>query len=355
MTVQRLRLQNFTAFEDAEFVFDPQINVMIGENSTGKTHALKALYAILKATQQIHLDDESGLYAIQNGKTIEKKLATVFNAKVFELIRRANGYPHNAINFEPPFSTSAIEIVYNDNALRYDLNHLLLSAKEIPNPSSVIFMPPREFLSLNPGFLSAFAKRELAFDETYYDLALALDTALLRNGMLTAIADALAPLEDILGGANRVEKQGNRFFVKTEVGLLPVDMVSDGIRKIAMLYYLLKNGEIQQGSIVLWDEPEQSLNPRYIVAIVEVLKSLARMGVQMFIATHDWLLTQELSLLSEYPSETSVRFFGLYREDGSVQVASAESLVYLEHNPIQDEYAAHHDRDVLKFLEAATV
>lgn len=355
MTVQRLHLQNFTAFEDATFEFAPQINVLIGENSTGKTHALKVMYAVLKAAQQIHLDDKNRLFAFQNGETIEKKLATVFNATVPELIHRGKGYPRLRFDLNSPVPVSAITLVFSDDTLHYDLNHLLLSSEEVPNPSSVIFLPPREFLSLNPGFLSAFVKRELAFDATYYDLALALDTALLRNDRLDTVIDALAPLENILGGANRVEKKGNRFFVKTDVGTLPVDIVSDGIRKIAMLYYLIRNGEIQQGTILLWDEPEESLNPRYIIALVSALKALAKMGVQVFIATHDWLLTQELSLLSEYPSDTYVKFFSLYRENGCVEVESANSLLGLHHNPIQEEYGAHYDREEKMFGELDAV
>ena len=41
-----LRLQNFTAFADATFEFVPGVNVLVGENGTGKTHALKALYGL---------------------------------------------------------------------------------------------------------------------------------------------------------------------------------------------------------------------------------------------------------------------------------------------------------------------
>jgi len=38
-----LKLQNFTAFRDAEFKFNSGINVFVGENGTGKTHLLKLL------------------------------------------------------------------------------------------------------------------------------------------------------------------------------------------------------------------------------------------------------------------------------------------------------------------------
>jgi predicted ATP-dependent endonuclease of OLD family len=42
---QQLHLTNFTTFADAEFEFSPGVNAIIGENSSGKTHLLKAMYA----------------------------------------------------------------------------------------------------------------------------------------------------------------------------------------------------------------------------------------------------------------------------------------------------------------------
>lgn len=38
-----------------------------------------------------------------------------------------------------------------------------------------------EFLSKNEGFIAAYDNRELAYDETYYDLSLALNALPLRR------------------------------------------------------------------------------------------------------------------------------------------------------------------------------
>src|SRR3954468_16993782 len=53
MAVQRIALRDFTAFEAIELELRAGINVFLGENGTGKTHVLKAIYAALKAAEHL--------------------------------------------------------------------------------------------------------------------------------------------------------------------------------------------------------------------------------------------------------------------------------------------------------------
>jgi recombinational DNA repair ATPase RecF len=45
--LESLNLKNFTAFGEADFQFSPGLNVIVGENGTGKTHILKLSYCVL--------------------------------------------------------------------------------------------------------------------------------------------------------------------------------------------------------------------------------------------------------------------------------------------------------------------
>lgn len=104
---------------------------------------------------------------------------------------------------------------------------------------------------------------------------------------------------------------------------------------------------------MFWDEPEANLNPQSITVVVNFLRILAGSGVQIFIATHDYLLTQELSLLAEYRN-VPVKFFSLYKPDkqAGVMVETGQSLAEIENNPILQEFAAHYDREVELFQQA---
>jgi recombinational DNA repair ATPase RecF len=45
VSISKLALERFTAFKTLDIDFSPGINVLIGENGSGKTHILKAVYA----------------------------------------------------------------------------------------------------------------------------------------------------------------------------------------------------------------------------------------------------------------------------------------------------------------------
>jgi hypothetical protein len=70
---------------------------------------------------------------------------------------------------------------------------------------------------------------------------------------------------------------------------------------------------------------------------------LAASGVQIFIATHDYLLSHKLSLVAEYgvPPAVEMKFFALHRQGflDPVGVEDAPTLARISNNAILDEYA----------------
>ena len=134
-------------------------------------------------------------------------------------------------------------------------------------------------------------------------------------------------------------------------GQLEAHLVAEGHRKMATLLYLLRNGELDKHSILFWDEPEANLNPQLVVKVAELLKKFASLGMQIFVTTHDYLLSHELSLLAEYPTQPNIeiKFFALHKPDrlSGVIVEEANILAEIEHNPILNEFTAHYDRESL--------
>ena len=48
MKIKKLTLNNFMAFDNAEINWSDNINIICGENSTGKTTLLKVMYSLIK-------------------------------------------------------------------------------------------------------------------------------------------------------------------------------------------------------------------------------------------------------------------------------------------------------------------
>ena len=82
----------------------------------------------------------------------------------------------------------------------------------------------------------------------------------------------MARLKSIIAGSEWkadeiVTQENGRFYFDLAEGYLDVQLVADGYRKIATLYYLLRNGSLTKDSILFWDEPEANLNPKLVVEV----------------------------------------------------------------------------------------
>ena len=203
-----------------------------------------------------------------------------------------------------------------------------------------VYLPTREILSMYPGFVSLYRDREISFDETYYDACIALGIPGLR-GVRRSFAETLARrLRDALGG--HTEFTGDRFYVKFsgDRARMEAHLVAEGLRKIATLERLVVNGSLMQQGYLFWDEPEANLNPKLTAVVAEVLRELAANGVQVFVTTHDYLLTKQLDLLSTTKPNPPTRFF-LFRRPtraSPVEVTHTDRLSDLSDNPIAEEF-----------------
>ncbi len=210
-----------------------------------------------------------------------------------------------------------------------------------------VYIPVKEVLTNAPGFRSLYATRDIAFSEVYADL---IDRALrpiLRGPHGPKRKRLLASIQGAMEG--RVSVEDENFFLTSRKGKLEFALVSEGMRKLALIWLLVQNGTLLDGAVLCWDEPEANLNPKKVGALVDILLELQRMGVQVLLATHDYVLLKELSL-RRTPSD-ALRFHGLYRdESGRVRHEAAESFSAIARNAIADTFADLYDREMRRSL-----
>ncbi len=143
----------------------------------------------------------------------------------------------------------------------------------------------------------------------------------------------------------KVITRNEEFFLKSPQGELEFTLLAEGIRKLGLLWVLIQNGTLLDGSVLLWDEPEANLNPKLMRTVVQILIELQRMGVQVFITTHNYNLLKEFDL--QLLPQDRVLFHSLFRDtDRNVQVASFPRYEDLQPNAIDDTLGALADRDI---------
>lgn len=156
-------------------------------------------------------------------------------------------------------------------------------------------------------------------------------------------------LEQELGGWIRLE--GPRFYPHaSQGGRFEAHLVAERLRKVASVLHLIANGALRQGGLLDWDEPETNLHPGLAEVVVECLLAPAKGGVQIVVATHDYLVADAISRANEYrevlDAAPAVRFFQLVREDGGpVEVQPADTFADILSNPLLEAFLDHHDRE----------
>lgn len=337
--LKKLTVSHFTIFPKAAFELSPQLNVVIGDNGAGKSHFLKLGYSLAACSYSTGNSLPSATKDDLQRLLAEKLVRTMRPDALGRLVSRKQGRARSEVSIEFAEQDANMSFSFASNSRNE------VKFEKVPRSfisGGPIFFPTREMLSIFPGFAQAYRNRELEFDETYFDLVLALESRPLKGPRAQDVGSIIETLEHAMEG--RVLVENGRFYLMLEGdtrGTIEAPLVAEGIRKLAMLAYLLINGELHGRGMLFWDEPETNLNPRLIKSIAEILVQLARNGIQVLAATHSLFLLRELEILRQRQvaegSPVATVYFALDRkttEEARVQsgqtLDSVEPIVALD-------------------------
>lgn len=347
--IKGLELETFTCFEKADFEFCTGINVFIGENGTGKTHILKVLHASLKnkikPKQELHV--------------IRQDLAA--NA-VFSPYFSKRGIDQLIHNGPSEIKRTTVQFFYDDYANSYILTPSLsddsLSKNQVKDllqhtnygDNKGIFIPSQELMSWSKDLISFAKKYDTSIEKTYLEFAELLFLGIkLRPEFLKKVEPLFQQLTTAINAEIQLEDDTFWYYPLNSGGGVEATMTGQGINKLGQLVWLLTTGAIDKNSIIFWDEPENNLNPKYLLTVVQLLKTLANWGCQIFVATHNYLLAYELSQIAEYheiiEDSPPIKFFGFYKEAQKVTVSTGKTMMDLPKDPIMDAYAIHDQKE----------
>jgi len=339
MPVTRIQLENFTAFRNLELELSPGLNIFIGANATGKTHVLKAAYAACKAQETGTGETDSFIAVLTQCFFPNAKLDS---ALVHRHVARSE---HLLIDISTDSRRAEARVHGPDS----DVN-IGESSVRGPPPASCAFIPAKEILSNAPGFLSLYSTHEISFDSTYPDILIQAYRPPLRDHLIESKRGLLRTIETAIYGMPVI--RGEKFCLKSNDGEIEFDLLAEGFRKLALLWLLIQNGAITEGSVLLWDEPEANLNPGLIGTVIDILLQLQRMGTQVILATHHYAILKEIDLRRE--KEDCVRFHSLFRKEdaGDICCISTEDYLKISPNSISDAARNLYDRDVMRALRS---
>lgn len=354
--IEKLSLKNFTVFGALKIDFSPKVNVIIGENGTGKTHLLKAAYALCQGSRVFkgksevdkeEIEKELTLKLVRLFMPLDDKLGKIHhygateNAQIeaqFALDKKV------AVSFHNNSQSVVIQDNVNYDQYRYE----------------PVFIPTKEVLSFMKGFNSLYEKYKLSFDQTYQDVCLLLDLPEIRPETLQKKAKwAMSEIETICGGRFIFYGGGNVTFKTTATSKIKsveysANVMAEGFRKAGMLSRLLETGAIQPGvsGPLFWDEPEANMNPKLMQLLVQILLELSRNGQQIILATHDYVLLKWFDLLMDKGKADQVRFHTLYRDPatGEIRIESADAYQQLTTNAIASTFSDLYDSEIDRAL-----
>lgn len=292
--IKWFKIQGLGPIHELEWTPASKINVIIGQNDTGKTLLLKLLYASSVVLENYQKGDSQQTIR----QLLDDKLTWTFQLKhLGDLVSKGKGSP-GKLKFEGDF-------FHKEGAQKLQYSFTPSAGKGVgecteklkPIPGTTVFIPPKEVLSIARIVRkSREIDGEFGFDDTYLDLIRYLDKPATQGGKKNS-SRARHKLAEYIGG--KMEKGSDeKWRFRKGNTLHDIFTTAEGLKKLAIFDTLIGNKVINEGTVLLIDEPEAHLNPEGMVHFVEALAALSKIGVQLFINTHSYFIIRKLQLIA---------------------------------------------------------
>lgn len=336
-----IKLTNFTVFSQLDWPGHSAMNVIIGENDTGKSHLLKMLYVIGRGINnyQRQIDKRRPWLGYVYGKS---SLVFLRNSPLASTVRRGN---HDMIiEFDLDVNNSVnMQFSVKDNgemqAATAGIEHIRESLDGMSSLGLTVFLPPKEILTAMQAIEATRKRLEIpGFDDTYLDLIEDFRVPLTYGTIEPGLFAVVDKVKSLLNGGEIVEK-GLEFVFQRDQEEYSMSQTAEGFKKVGMLSRLILNRSLTKGSILLVDEPESNLHPRAIIALADMLFDLSLAGVQVYAATHSFYFLSRIEQRAREAKTEPVSLLNLHRSSKGVTATFHDLREGMPDNPILQQSA----------------
>jgi predicted ATPase len=309
MAVSTVEIEKFLVFKEKFSAdFCNGINIFIGANGSGKTTLMKIMYAACR-------------FPLMKTEYFVDFWSNFFDSNEF-------------------LREGMAKITFNDRSTGR-VNYVQF--KLIPNKGghtgiphgltpTAIYIPPEDMLSHSKGFLALTNERKMPFDQTQIDI-LSKASIPETNNITPNAEKVIDRIKTIIGGD--VVYENDTFYIIKESGeKVSFSFEASGFRKFGLLLKLLRNGLLENDTILFWDEPENSLNPEILPDLVNILLELQKNGVQIFVATHSYALARWFEL--NMTNENTLKYFNMQKTENGIEYNTADMYSKLKQSVLED-------------------
>ena len=340
-----LLLDKFGVFSGLNWQNHNQINVIIGENDTGKTYLIKLLYSLAKTVEEFTKREQSDRPAWRD--VLAEKLFWVYQPesnKLGELVKKGE----SRLNVEARLSDENYHFAFGKDTTRQITDCTEIAPKQ-PGLNA-LFIPPKEVLTAFDAIAAINEQLQIfGFDHTYYDLIKALRLPTTKGNIPKNLKEVLNSLEHILTG--EITKEQDKFIFKRGRERYGMSQIAEGFKKIGIFTILIRNRTLNQGTILFIDEPEANLHPHAISSMVDILFDLSQAGIQVYLSTHSYSAIKRFEILARKHQE-SIQLCSLTKSEREINAQFSDLREGMPDNPIIDAAIKLYEEDVKLELES---
>ena len=290
--ISEIQLKNFGMIEDFTSSQFANINLIIGENGTGKTFLLKTLYSAIRSLEEYRRGDDIKTI----NEVLSEKLRWTFQVeRLGDMVTRT---VENGLSLTVRLGNDEIAYQFSQSA---SSKVGVASAPEKGKMGNSVYIPAKEVLSLFSVILkSREVDKSFGFDDTYYDLVKALRISPSRGKNYTVFASSRKAVGNVINGKVDYDEENGKWFYKNKKNQkFSIGATSEGVKKIAIMDRLLANGYLDDNSIIFIDEIESALHPEAVCQLLDMIDKIANdMGLQVFITSHSYFVIKKLCLIA---------------------------------------------------------
>jgi len=305
----RLKLKNISIIKEADIKLEG-LTVIAGENDTGKSTVGKVLYMMIKSILWGNGVDRNCKH------NVDRYIKKIFDKQISE-----NG----EVEFIWNDSTylSKIRRNYCSEFISNDTKSLNLPKTNTPLfiESPLIwnffdmFKDLANIQSQTSTLSDVVSSSEINFPTLMHELYFTL--ALSRK---TDTQNEAQNINQIIGG-NFKEEGGKFYFYKNDEKISLVNTAT-GVKYFGLLQVLINNNHLYDGQILILDEPEVHLHPKWQLELAKIIVTLVKSGVNILVNSHSPYM---IEALERYAKKESIPNNFYLAEDGMI-VEDEESL-----------------------------